>query len=66
MNPFEECPCAARNEVKIVISGLYNGVLLYRCGICKQLRHRHRVGSRERYIADDWLAQNSLTAREVN
>lgn len=66
MNPFEKCPCAAKDEVKIAISGLYHGVLLYRCGSCKRLRHRWRVGSRERYIADGWLAENNLTAREVD
>lgn len=65
MNWLEECPCAASDEIKIAISDLYDGILLYRCGVCKQLRHRWRVGSRERYIADGWLSENNLTAREV-
>lgn len=65
MNPFEECACSVSDEIKVVISGLYDGVLLYRCGSCKRFRHRWPIGSRERYLADGWLSENNLYAREV-
>jgi hypothetical protein len=65
MNPFEKCPCSDADAIEITMKGLFDGVLLYRCTICKRFRHRWRIGSAQRYIADGWLSENNLIAYEM-